>query len=127
MAVAGGVVFFILLAIFPGITAFVSLYALFAEAPGTQTFSAYLASDASIGCMAGTVHDWEAIYSARFSALPVRLHVSYGGNLANGPFIEQVASRRYSGLAMASGVYGGGHIGMIPAAFADAIRFAFAA
>jgi membrane protein len=31
MAVAGGVVFFILLAIFPGITAFVSLYALFAD------------------------------------------------------------------------------------------------
>jgi len=31
MAVAAGVVFFILLAIFPGITAFVSLYALFAD------------------------------------------------------------------------------------------------
>ena len=102
------------------------LYALFAEAPGTHAFSAYLASDASIGCMTATVYDWDAAYASRFPALPIRLHVSYSANLANGPFVDQVASRQYIGLAMASGLYGGGHIGMIPAAFADAIRYGFA-
>jgi membrane protein len=45
MAVAGGVVFFILLAIFPGITAFVSLYALFAD---PTTISAHLAAAADM-------------------------------------------------------------------------------
>jgi membrane protein len=45
MAVAGGVVFFILLAIFPGITAFVSLYALFAD---PATISSHLAAAADM-------------------------------------------------------------------------------
>jgi membrane protein len=45
MAVAGGVVFFILLAIFPGITAFVSLYALFAN---PATISNHLAAAADM-------------------------------------------------------------------------------
>src|SRR4029450_8969210 len=45
MAVAGGVVFFILLAIFPGITAFVSLYALFAD---PVTISHHLAAAADM-------------------------------------------------------------------------------
>jgi Virulence factor BrkB len=45
MAVAGGVVFFILLAIFPGITAFVSLYALFAD---PATISNHLAAAADM-------------------------------------------------------------------------------
>jgi membrane protein len=45
MAVAGGVVFFILLAIFPGITAFVSLYALFAD---PVTISNHLAAAADM-------------------------------------------------------------------------------
>ena len=103
------------------------LYALYAEAPGNHRFSAYLASDASIGCMEATVYGWDEGYSNRFSTLPVRLHVSYGANLANGPFVDQVQARHYGGLALASGAYGGGHIGMIPAAFADAIGFAFAA
>jgi hypothetical protein len=37
-----------------------------------------------------------------------------------------VHGRGYAGLAMASQFYAGGHIGMIPAAFSDAIAFALA-
>ncbi len=100
------------------------LYAMFAQAPGAHHFSAYLASDASIGCMEGTVNGWESDYAAAHSSLPVRLHVSYGGNLVNGTFVLRLQARQYSGLALAAQLYGGGHIGMIPAAFADALAFA---
>ena len=103
------------------------LYALYAEAPDSHRFSAYLASDASIGCMPATVYGWDESYSTRFSTLPVRVHVSYGANLANNPFVDQVLARHYGGLVLGSSFYAGGHIGMIPAAFADAIGFAFAA
>ena len=102
------------------------LYALFAQAPGTHHFSAYLASDASIACMSPTVYGWEATYHAQYTALPVRLHISYAANAENGPFAQLLASRQYVGLALAAQFYAGGHIGMIPAAFTDALRFASA-
>ena len=56
--------------------------------------------------------------------LAVRLHISYSANTANTAFAQQVQARGYSGLALAAAFYGGGHIGMIPAAFSDAIAFA---
>jgi hypothetical protein len=37
-----------------------------------------------------------------------------------------VQRRAYTGLAMATRFYAGGHLGMIPAAFGDAIAFALA-
>ena len=102
------------------------LYAIFNEAPGTRRFAAYLASDASIDCMPATVYGWESDYHAANVSLPTRLHISYGANNANLPFGQKVQGRGYTGLAMATQFYGGGHIGMIPAAFSDAIAFAFA-
>ena len=102
------------------------IYALFNEAPASRLFIAYLASDSSIDCMGGTVFGWEAAYAAANTALPVRLHVSYSANGGNVALVQQIESRHYSGLAMASGFYAGGHIGMIPAAFSDALAFALA-
>ena len=102
------------------------LYALFNEAPTTRHFAAYLASDASIDCMSGTVYGWEEDYAIVYPMLPARLHISYGANMANQAFSEKVQGRRYTDLAMAAKVYGGGHIGMIPEAFTDAIAFALA-
>ena len=102
------------------------LYALFNEAPATRHFAAYLASDASIDCMNATVYGWESDYALVNPSLAVRLHISYSANGANLPFSQQVQSRHYTGLAMATQMYGGGHIGMIPAAFTDAIAFALA-
>jgi hypothetical protein len=103
------------------------LYALFAEPPGARRFSAYLASDASIDCMRATVYGWESDYADAHDGLPVRLHVSYGANFANEPFGAQLAGRGYPDLRLAVMGYAGGHIGMIPAAFADALAFALAA
>ena len=103
------------------------LYALFAEPPGARLFSAYLASDASIDCMRATVYAWESDYAAAHTALPVRVHLSYGANFANEPFGAQLASRSYPDLRLAVMGYAGGHIGMIPAAFTDALAFAWAA
>jgi predicted alpha/beta superfamily hydrolase len=102
------------------------LYALFAETAPGRHFSAYLASDASIDCMNATVYGWEAAYAAANTALALRLHISYGANLANADFATKVQSRQYSGLSMAAQFYSGGHIGMIPMAFADALAFALA-
>lgn len=102
------------------------LYALFAEAPASHHFHAYLASDASIGCMPATVYGWEAAYAAAHTDLPVLLHISWGANLDNGPFLQAVQARHYQGLALAGQLYPGGHIGMIPAAFTDALAFALA-
>lgn len=101
-------------------------YALFAEPPSTRHFAAYLASDASVDCMSSTVYGWESDYHASNASLAVRLHVSYSANTGNVAFSQQIQSRAYAGLAMASQFYGGGHIGMIPAAFSDAIAFALA-
>jgi hypothetical protein len=102
-------------------------YALFAEAPAAHHFSAYLASDASIGCMPSTVGQWEQNYATAYAALPVRLHVSFAsaGNVDNGPFAEVVRGRGYTGLTLQSRAYTGSHTGIIPTAFADAVAFAF--
>src|SRR4029079_3278214 len=66
------------------------LYALFNEPPTSRRFSAYLASDASIGCMEATVYGWDAVYAAANTGLPVRLHLSYSANIANVPFAEHL-------------------------------------
>jgi hypothetical protein len=83
------------------------LYALFNEPPANRRFSAYLASDASIGCMEATVYGWDAGYAAANIGLPVRLHLSYSANVANVPFAEHLVQRHYSGLVQASAAYGG--------------------
>ena len=101
-------------------------YALFNEAPAGRHFSAYLASDASIDCLSAEAYGWEAAYAAANTALPVRLHVSYSANVGNVAFAQQIEGRHYAGLTMAGQLYGGGHTGMIPAAFADALAFALA-
>lgn len=101
-------------------------YALFSEPPNSRCFSAYLASDASIQCMPGTVYGWEASYWASTTTLSGRLHISYAVNTDNAAFAQLIESRHYTGLTLAAGAYSGGHIGMIPAAFGDAIQFAFA-
>jgi len=103
------------------------LYALFNEAPASRLFASYLASDSSIDCMSGTVSGWESTYAAANTALPVRLHVSYSANVGgNVSLVQQLQSRRYTGLTLVSQIYGGGHTGMIPAAFTDALTFALA-
>ena len=102
------------------------LYALFNEAPARRLFASYLAADSSIDCMSGTVYGWESDYHAANPSLAVRLHISYSANTANQAFAQQVQGRAYTGLAMAAQFYSGGHIGMIPAAFSDAIAFALA-
>jgi hypothetical protein len=100
------------------------LYALFAEAAADHRFDAYLASDASIDCMSATVYGWESAYAAANAALPVRLHVSYSANLGNAAFVQALQARRYAGLRLAGRLYAGGHIGMIPEAFGEALAFA---
>ena len=103
------------------------IYALFNEVPANRLFASYLASDSSIDCMSGTVSGWDSAYAAANTALPVRLHVSYAAN-ANGniSFVQQVQSHHYTGLTLVSQAYAGGHTGMIPAAFTDALTFALA-
>lgn len=76
--------------------------------------------------MSATVHGWESAYAAANTALPVRLHVSYAANLGNVAFAQQVQGRRYTGLTLAAQFYAGGHIGMIPLAFTEALAFALA-
>jgi hypothetical protein len=102
------------------------LYALFAQPAAGHHFMAYLASDSSIDCMSATVYGWDSAYAAANPSLPVRLHISYSANLANSDFSAKVASHHYVGLTMAAKSYDGGHIGMIPAAFGDALAFALA-
>jgi hypothetical protein len=102
------------------------LYALFAEGATGHHFHAYLASDASIGCMSATVYGWESAYAAANADLPVRLHIAWAANADNATFAPAVQARHYPGLVLVSQFYTGGHIGMIPAAFADALAFALA-
>jgi enterochelin esterase-like enzyme len=102
------------------------LYALFNEPPATRHFASYLASDASIDCMNATVYGWESAYHAANATLSVRLHLSWGANLANAAFSQHVQGRAYGGLSMKAQFYAGGHIGMIPSAFGDALAFALA-
>jgi len=46
--------------------------------------------------------------------------------VGNIPFAAKVKSRNYGGLTMLSQFYEGGHLGMIPLAFAEALAFALA-
>jgi enterochelin esterase-like enzyme len=100
-------------------------YALFAERAGTHHFSAYLSSDSSIGCMPQTVEAWEAAYAAAEADLPIRLHVSHAGNNPNGEFAQRIQNRGYPRLTLQAQAYSGTHTGIIPAAFTDALSFAF--
>lgn len=105
------------------------LHALFAEPPGAHGFQAYLASDASIGCMASTVHGWEQAYAAAHATLPVRLHLSHasaGNHQANLDFAAALKRRTYGGLVLADQAYAGTHLGIVPQALADGIGFALA-
>ncbi len=102
-------------------------YAMFADAPGAHPFSAYLASDASISCMPAVADAWESAYAASFSELPVRLHISHTpSNSFDIAFAQHIRDRRYAKLAVIEQTYNGTHTGIIPAAFADALGFAFA-
>jgi len=101
-------------------------YALFADAPGMHPFSAYLASDSSIGCMPTVAEGWEAAYAASFANLPVRLHMSHTANSTfDIALAQRIRDRRYGQLVVSEQTYGGTHTGIIPAAFADALAFAF--
>ncbi len=100
------------------------LYALFSETPDARTFSAYLAADPSTRCLGATLDAWEAAYAAAHTRLPVRLHYAYA-NPFNAGFAERIESRHYRDLRFVATAYPGGHDGMIPAAAADALGFAF--
>lgn len=101
-------------------------YALFAQAAGSHPFSAYLASDSSIGCMPATADAWEAAYAASSTELAVRLHMSHTSiNNFDIAFAQRIRDRRYGHLVATEQTYPGTHTGIIPAAFADALRFAF--
>ena len=102
------------------------LYAAFNEAAGSHHFSAYLASDASVACMRESVYGWESAYAAAHTTLPVRLHLAYADNIDIVALAGHIQGRRYSGLTLAAAAYGGGHVGMIPLAFAQALAFALA-
>lgn len=104
------------------------LYALFTQPGAPRHFRSYLASDASVGCLSADAYGWEAAHAAATRTLPARLHVAWAtaGNVANEAFANQVRSRGYSGLTLAAQVYAASHVGMIPAAFADALAFALA-
>ena len=102
-------------------------YALFADAPGSHPFSAYLASDSSIGCMPNAADAWESTYAASFSALPVRLHMSHtSASNFDIAYAQRIRERRYAQLVVVEQSYNGTHTGIIPAAFADALAFALA-
>jgi hypothetical protein len=104
------------------------LYALFAEGGAARHFQAYLASDASIGCLTHDVYTWESSYATAHRSLPTRLHVAWAtaGNVANEAYADHVRSRGYTGLTLGAQAYAATHVGMIPAAFADALAFALA-
>lgn len=106
------------------------LHALFAEPAGGHGFKAYLASDASIGCMASTAYGWEQAYAAAHATLPVRLHLSHasaGNQQVNLDLAAAIRRRAYGGLQLAEQAYAGTHLGIVPQALADGIGFALAA
>lgn len=106
------------------------LYAMFAEAPGQETFSAYLASDASISCMPTEAYGWEQAYAAAHKELPVRLHLSYasqGNYAANFDYSQLITRRAYTRLAYQPQLYTGSHSGIVPQVLSDAIPFAMSA
>ena len=100
-------------------------YAMFAEPAAAHTFHAYMPSDASIPCAPDTVNAWESDYAAANGSFPGRVFVSYAAN-DNAAYAARIQSRRYGGLALGSQAYGGGHLGMIPASFADSLAFSLA-
>lgn len=105
------------------------LYAMFTENPDQHSFMAYLASEASIGCMPTVAAGWEEQYAQAYGELPVRLHISCatGGNYtANLAYAEVIAQRRFAHLVLATQAYVGTHSGIVPQALTDAIAFAFA-
>jgi len=76
-------------------------------------------------CMPATVAEWEQDYAAGYADLPVRLHVSYSGNVENPAFAQPCRIATTRNLTVEAHDYVGGHIGMIPAAFTAALAFAF--
>jgi predicted alpha/beta superfamily hydrolase len=105
-------------------------YAMFSEAPGAESFKAYLASDASISCMPAVAYGWERNYASAQRELPARLHISYatlGNYVANIDYANAVAQRNYERLTLAAQAYTGTHGGIVPQALADGIAFAFLA
>ena len=56
----------------------------------------------------------------------MRLHLAYADNIDIVALAGHIQGRRYSGLTLAAAAYGGGHVGMIPLAFAQALAFALA-
>lgn len=102
-------------------------FALFSDAPGSHPFKAYLASDASTGCTGSSVDAWESAYAASYAVMPVRLHLSHTPiNNAEFAMAQRIRGRGYAQLVLAEKTYNGTHTGIIPAAFADALAFAFA-
>lgn len=108
------------------------LYALFAQATGQRSFQAYLASDASIGCMSGTVYQWAQAHLGGGAAPPVppvRLHLSYaslGNAQANAEFASFLTGRAAADLDLRTQLYSGSHSGIVPQALADGLAFAAA-
>jgi hypothetical protein len=102
------------------------IYAMLSEVAASHHFHAYLASDASIGCLPAAVNGWESAYAASNTDLPLRLHISWSANLDNNAFMQTLQGRHYPNLHLAGQFYAGGHIGMIPPAFTDALAFAVA-
>lgn len=100
-------------------------FAMFAESASAHTFSAYLPSDSSLPCMPDTANAWESNYAAANTTFPARVYVSYAAN-DNSQYVARIQSRHYGGLTLGSGLYPGGHIGMIPASFTDSLAFALA-
>lgn len=104
------------------------LYAMFSEAPGSHTFSTYLASDASVSCMSATARGWNQAYAAAHKELPVKLHLSYatlGNFAANAEYADQIARPAYERFTFVAQSYVGTHGGIVPAALADGTAFAF--
>ncbi len=100
------------------------LFALFAEPTAARSYSAYLAADPSIRCLGPIATSWEADFAALNDRLPVRMHFGWA-NPANAAFADRIQGRGYRDLHLAAQGYPGGHDGMIPAAFADALDVAF--
>ena len=106
------------------------LYAMFAEAPGHQTFASYLASDSSVSCMPTEAYGWEQAYAASYKELPVRLHLScasLGNYAANVDYAQAITRRNYQGLTYKAQAYTGTHGGIVPQVLAEALPFALAA
>jgi predicted alpha/beta superfamily hydrolase len=106
------------------------LYAMFSEAPEQHSFSAYLASDASVSCMPDAAYGWNQAYVSSYAELPVRLDLSYatqGNYTANVQYAQAIEASHYARLAFTAQAYTGTHGGIVPAAFTDALGFAFQA